>query len=101
MNAFEIFTVCLAGAVFGVTTCAVARWRHIGGGLAFVFGAIGGLIGGIGAQTWFPAGPTWGTMTYHPLGLVLGAVGGIVVVLVVRMVWGPDVAQRKQRPGTT
>ena len=37
MNAFEIFTVCLAGAVLGVTTCAVARWRYIGGGMAFTF----------------------------------------------------------------
>jgi hypothetical protein len=101
MNAFEIVTSCLAGAVLGVAICAVARWRHIGGGLALAFGAIGGLVGGAGAQTWFPAGPTWGTMKYHPLALVLGAVGGIVVVLIVRLVWGPNVAPRKQRPGTT
>ena len=101
MNAFEIVTVCLAGAVLGVSTCAVARWRHIGGGLALAFGAIGGLIGGISAQTWFPAGPTWGAMNYHPLGLVLGAVGGIAVVLLVRLVWGPDATPREQRPGTT
>ena len=101
MNAFEVITACLAGAVLGVITCAIAGWRQIGGGLAFACGAIGGLIGGNAAQSWFPAGPTWGSMGYHPLGFVLGAVGGIGVVLIVRLVWGPSAAARGRRPRTT
>lgn len=99
MNAFEILTACITGAVVAVLTCAVGRWRHIGAGTALAFGAIGGLIGGTGAQNWFPDGPTWGSMSYHALEPVLGAVGGIVVILVVRMVWGPDSPPRAQRRG--
>ena len=101
MSAFEVVTACLAGAVFGVITCTVGRWGQIGGGLAFVLGAIGGLLGGAGAHAWLPTGPTWGTMKYHPLELALGAIGGIVVILVVRLVWGPDARPREQRRGTT
>jgi hypothetical protein len=89
MSTFEIVTVSLAGAVLGVLICAAGGWRQIGGGLAFAFGAIGGLIGGIGGHAWFPAGPAWGSMEYHPLELVFGAVGGVVLILIVRMVWGP------------
>lgn len=96
MNAFELITVCLAGAVFAVITCAVARWRQIGVWLALVFGAIGGLLGGSAAHGWFRSGPTWGSMEYHPLDLVFALVGAIVIILLVRMVWGPDVSRREQ-----
>ena len=37
----------------------------------------------------------------HPLGLILGGIGGMVVVVIVRMVWGPAPATRKQQARTT
>jgi hypothetical protein len=100
MSAFGIITACLAGAVVAVAVCAVARWRHIGAGMAVAFGAIGGLLGAIGARNWFPTGPAWGSMSYRPLEPVLGAVGGIVVILLARLVWGPSAYRGVQRPGT-
>jgi len=90
MNAFELITVCIAGAVFGFITCAVARWRQMGVWLALVFGAIGGLLGGSAAHGWFPSGPAWGSMKYHPLDLVFAALGALVLISVVRLVWGTE-----------
>jgi len=98
MNAFELISVCIAGGVLGVITCAVAGWRQIGIWLAFVFGAIGGLLGGSAAHGWFPSGPAWGSMKYHPLDLVSALVGAIIIILLVRMVWGPNVS--RPQPGS-
>jgi uncharacterized membrane protein YeaQ/YmgE (transglycosylase-associated protein family) len=96
MNAFELITVCIAGAVFGVVICVVAGWRQIGVWLALLFGAIGGLLGGSAAHGWFPSVPTWGSMGYHPLDLVFALLGAIVIIFLVRMVWGPDVSRPEQ-----
>jgi hypothetical protein len=68
--------------------------------MAFVFGAIGGLLSGVGAQVWFPQQPAWGSMEYRPLVLLVGAIGGMAVILLVRGVWGPYSPPRGQRPGT-
>ena len=100
MSTFELVTACLSGAVFGVALAAAGGWRHIGGGMGFVFGAIGGLLGGLAARVWLPVQPGWGAMPYHPLVLLGGAVGGIAVILVVRGVFGPDSPPRERRPGT-
>jgi hypothetical protein len=96
MSAFRLITVCIAGAVLGVIICTVAGWRQIGVWLALGFGAIGGLLGGSAAHGWFPSGLTWGSLGYHPLDLVFALVGAIVIILLVRMVWGPDVSRPQQ-----
>jgi hypothetical protein len=99
MNAFEIGTSCIAGAVLGFIVAAFAGWRNMGF-LSLVSGAVGGLIGGSLGHSWFKDAPVWGSMNYHPFDLVFAAVGGLLAVLVVRIFWGGFRPPHEPTPGT-